>query len=130
MQSWTHKIFFRAFFATKLTYEKFKILPTIFTFHIHDIIPESQKFPFIIRLAYQYNDYMAQILLFLPDQKSREQSKSCFLFSHSIAYIQASLRPNDVQSCRICHPYSLPILHAPYILARKKELHKTGKMLF
>jgi hypothetical protein len=34
-----HKIFFSAFFATKFTYEKFKILSAVFTFHIHDIVP-------------------------------------------------------------------------------------------
>jgi len=38
-----HKIFFSAFFATKFTYEKFKILSAVFTFHIHDIVPPISK---------------------------------------------------------------------------------------
>ena len=130
IQSWTHKIFFRAFFATKLTYEKLKILSTVFTFYIHNIMSLSQKCPFIIRLTPQYNDYIVQILLFLPGKRYLEQSKPCLSFSHSIAYILASLQPNGVQSCMICHPYSLPVLPAPSILIRIKELHKTGNILF
>ena len=122
IKSWTHKIFFRALFATKLTYEKFKILSTIFAFHIHDIIPLSQKFPFIIRLTYQYNDYNAQSLLFLLAQWRLEQSKPYLSFSHSISYIQASLWPNGAQSCRICRPYILPRLPAPSVLTREKGL--------
>ena len=130
MQSWAHKIFFSAFFATKLTYEKIKILSTVFTFHIHNIIPLSQKCPFIISWTPQYNGYISQILLFLPGQRCLEQSKPYLSFSHSIACILASLQPNGVQSCGICHPYSLPILPASSVLIRINELHNTGKMLF
>ena len=123
IQSGTHKIFFRAFFATKLTYEKFKILSTVFTFHIHDIItPLSKKFSFIIRVTCQYNDYMVQISLFLLGQRRLEQSKPYLSFSHSISYIQASLRPNGVQSYMICHPYILPILPAPSVLTGERKL--------
>ena len=130
IQSWTHKIFFRAFFATKLTYEKIKIFSTVFTFYIHNIMPLSQKCPFIISLTPQYNDYIAQILLFLPGERHLEQSKPCLSFSHSIACILASLQPNGVQSYGICHPYSLPILTASSVLTRTTELYKTGKTLF
>ena len=129
MQSWVHKIFFSAFFATKLTYEKFKILSTVFTFHIHNIIPLSQKCPFII--SWTSNTMITlQILLFLPGQRCLEQSKPCLSFSHSIAYILASLQPNGVQPFEICHPYSLPILPASSVLIRINELYNTSKMLF